>query len=355
MPTHRPAPRAASEGRFFHRTLGATLASTHPVPGLRRVAAGPAAIAVRWLGSDPDADAHEPPLRGRPWRVHPWRDEAGRPVLTIHRDAEGGYRLVYADEARFRVRVDGGAVDVRWPPEYALADAAAYLVGPVLGFARRLQGATTLHAAAAVVGGRAVALLGGSGAGKSTLAGALARRGHAVLCDDAACLALDGGAVVAHPGSTRIRLWDDAARALLGDARRARRLCASWDKRALDLHGDAYAAEPAPLCALLVLDPEPAAGAPTLSAPLAPAEALVALVAHGYGALLQDATMRAAEFARLARVAGALPVRRLRRGAGGLRDLDALCDAVERAAAAPAPTGRTPRAADGARHAGSAA
>ena len=208
MPAYRSGPgagrealRAAATSRHFHRTLGVTLESTHPVPGLRPVGPGPAGIAVRWLGSDADAGPAPPPLRGRPWRVHPWRDEHGRPALTIHRDAEGGYQLTYADQARFRVRIDGGAVDVRWPPEYGLADAAAYLVGPVLGFARRLQGATTLHAAAVVIDGRAVALLGASGAGKSTLTGALARRGHAVLCDDAACLSLEGGVTRVHPGS----------------------------------------------------------------------------------------------------------------------------------------------------------
>lgn len=329
---------------FFHRTLGVTLASTHPVPGLRRVGPAPAAIRVRWLGS---AAADHPPLRGRPWRVHPFRDEAGRPVLTIHRDAEGGYRMVYADEVRFRLRADGGAIDVQWSAPYALEDAAAYFVGPVLGFARRLQGATTLHAAAAVVDGRAVALLGTSGAGKSTLSAALARRGHAVLCDDAACLRLAGGVVGVEPGASRVRLWDDAAEALLGDARWAPRMCASWGKRALDLaERGAYAERSAGLAAALLLDAAPRAEGPTLSPLLRPAEALVALVAHGYGALLQDGAMRAAEFTRLTRVAQHTSVRRLVRGPAGLADLEATCEAVERAVAdaprAPLPAAAAP-------------
>jgi hypothetical protein len=332
-PAVRPPAPPSAPGLSFHRTLGVTLASSHPIPGLRPVAPGPASVRVVWHG---DEERAWPPLRGRPWRVHPWRDETGRPVLAIHRDAEGGYRLRYADDVRFRVRGDGSVIEVGWPPAYDLADAAAYLVGPVLGFARRLQGATTLHAAAAVIEGRAVALLGASGAGKSTLAWALARRGHRVLCDDAACLDLGAEAVRIEPGSTRVRLWDDAAEALLGDARRAPRLCASWDKRGVDLVADAdrYAETSAPLAALLVLDASPAPGAPALSPPLPPAEALIELIGHGYGALLQDGAMRAAEFARLARVAAAAPVRRLRRGARGLADLDAVCAAVERAARA---------------------
>jgi len=337
------------DARFLHRSLGLTLASTHPVPGLRRVGpeAGPARVVLRWLGSAPEPAA---PLRTPPWCVHPLRDEQDRPVLTVHRDAEGAYRLAYADGVRFRVRADGGAVEVRWPESYALADAAAYLVGPVLGFVRRLRGASTLHAAAAVVSGRAVALVGASGAGKSTLAAALAARGHRILCDDAACLVSDpsGGHVRVEPGAPRIGLWDDAAGALLGDAARAPRLSPTWPKRGLELvAAGRYADESAPLGLVLLLEDAPGATAPPVSPPLAPAAALMALVTHGYAAVLQDGPMRAAELARLARVAESVPVRRLQRDPGGLDALPALCQAVEGAlgAAAGLAQGAAPSAA----------
>lgn len=317
-------------GLFFHRAFGVTLASTHAIPGLRRVGPASAGVHVRWLGSQGDA---APPRRGRPWRVHPFCDATGRPLLTVHRDAERGYQLLYADGTRFRVGSEGRHIDVHWPAHYALEDAACYLTGPVLGFARRLQGATTLHAAAVVIRGEAVALLGTSGAGKSTLTAALARRGHGVLCDDAACLDLAPEQVRVEPGATRVRMWDDAAAFLLGDARQVPRTCPSWSKRALDLlEAGAYAEHAAPLATLLLLDPPSERTRAGLGSPLPPPEALVALAAHGYGALMQDAAMRASEFARLARVAERVAVRRLARGPEGLQGLDATCEAVEQAA-----------------------
>lgn len=332
MTSRRARPFPGRGERRLYRTLGLTLASGHPVPGLREVGpeAGPADLEVRWLAGAPEPEA---PLRTPPWCVHPVRDETGRPALTAHRDAEGAYRLAYGDGVRFRVRADGAAVEVRWPPHYALADAAAYLVGPVLGFVRRLRGASTLHAAAAVVHGRAVALVGTSGAGKSTLAAALAARGHRVLCDDAACLIARGRSVRVEPGAARIGLWDDAAAALLGAAERAPRLAPTWPKRGLDLTlAGTYADEAEELGAVLLLESgTQASGGPRLSAPLAPAAALMALVTHGYASVLQDAPMRAAELARLARVAERVSVRRLHRGPGGLDALPALARAVERA------------------------
>lgn len=49
-----------------------------------------------------------------------------------------------------------------------------------------------LHAAALVVGGRALLLAGASGTGKSTLARALLLRGHRYVTDEFACVAADG-------------------------------------------------------------------------------------------------------------------------------------------------------------------
>jgi hypothetical protein len=84
-----------------------------------------------------------------------------------------------------------------------------------LGLLCHQRGITPLHASAIDLADGCVAFVGDSGAGKSTLVAALARHGHAVICDDVCYLRLgDNDNVQAWPGISRIRLWEDARTAL---------------------------------------------------------------------------------------------------------------------------------------------
>jgi hypothetical protein len=77
------------------------------------------------------------------------------------------------------------------------------------------RGMVPLHSAAIDRSDGCIALVGYSRAGKSTLAAVLSARGHQVLADDVTFLDRGhDGTVMAWPGISRIRLWEDAVTAL---------------------------------------------------------------------------------------------------------------------------------------------
>lgn len=214
-----------------------------------------------------------------------------------------------------------------WPPEYTADDMATYLLGPVMGFVLRLKGVACLHASSAAIGGHAIAFVGNSGAGKSTLAAAFALGGLPILGDDIVAIDEKDDVFMVRPGYARLRLWPDSAAGLLGDADRLPHISPSWDKRHLDLaiEGRQFHDQPAPLGAIYLLgdraDDDTAGGFERL----APAEALIALVAHGYVSYLLDRAMQAHEFEVLSRVAARIPVWRAHPPAD-MRQLPGFCD-----------------------------
>jgi hypothetical protein len=262
-------------------------------------------------------------------RVRPARDASGPPLVRVARAADGHHRITYADGAEFVV--DETATEVFGVSRGALTleDLLVYLQGPVLGFVLRLRGVTCLHASAAVVGGRAFALVGRGGIGKSTAAAIFARRGLPVLTDDVLALVDRGTTFDVQPGLPRVLLWSESVRELYGDPDALPRIVGTWDKRYLDLTrpGYAFGAAPAPLAAIYVLSErlEPAA-APSIDRAFG-AAAMVALLANTYANDLIDRELRARELGVLARVAAHVPVRVVRApdDRGRVNDV---CDAI---------------------------
>jgi hypothetical protein len=125
------------------------------------------------------------------------------------------FRLTFDDTGTFDVLANERRIV--WYPG-TRADAVAMradLLGRVIALAAHADGALALHASAVSIDGEAIAFLGPKHAGKSTLALALANAGARLLTDDTLVVRLDGnGAAWAAPGVQRVRLWDDAARAL---------------------------------------------------------------------------------------------------------------------------------------------
>jgi hypothetical protein len=76
------------------------------------------------------------------------------------------------------------------------------------------RGRLPLHASGVVVKEGCVAFLGGSYAGKSTMAAALNQRGYSALCDDICAVTITNEIVTVSPGTGRMELWADAAKAL---------------------------------------------------------------------------------------------------------------------------------------------
>jgi hypothetical protein len=266
------------------------------------------------------------------------------------------YRAGSADDATARVEIvdddvrgctafrygDGTAIDVdlrRHPariraaiaPGQTLEDLTAYLYGPVLGYVLRAWGRVAMHASCVRICDGAVLLAGSPGAGKSTTAAALAMRGLTVVSDDLTALALDDadGPPSAWPAFDHLRLWPHGERIVLGGAARLQRITPGWDKRRFPLDGAAFAGEPVPVRAILVLRPRRDGRAIVRS--LAPSRAVVTLATLTYANYLLDPVMRAQELMQLGALVRAVPVSALTPPAGR-ENLDALCDAIIRAA-----------------------
>ena len=191
---------------------GLTVESNLALPGVAAdPGLAPADVAVRLTESDRLQTAALPGERA--WYVSPERDDRDAPWLTVWRG--GGFRFVYGEGAEFLVGFDGATVDGAWRPPLTVADAASYVLGPVLAFALRLRGVVPLHAGAVVVRGAALLFAGPAGAGKSSTVAAIGALGHAVLSDDVVPVRVTPAAIVAAPGFPRVSVWDDTASAIL--------------------------------------------------------------------------------------------------------------------------------------------
>ena len=310
----------------LHRAFGLTLLSTQSIPGLAPESAGDSPDIHLWLAPDggmPPVDERDATLRYRSIEsdgtaaLHVWTLEDGR-----------YFKMLYGDGTQFILDARGTAIWVSWPPPATLADAATYLLGPVLGFVLRLRGRTCLHASVVAMNDGAVALVGPAGVGKSTIAAAFARAGHRVLTDDVAALVERSGGPHVQPAYAQLRLWPESVALLFGARDALPRLTPTWDKRAMDLAaGGSFRDAPLPLAGIYMLDDLRPHAAIHVE-PIAPREGLLTLAVNTYTQYLLDGPMRADEFACLARVAGSVPIRRVVRPSDGADLLD-VCAALQ--------------------------
>jgi hypothetical protein len=126
---------------------------------------------------------------------------------------------------------------------------STYVTGFLLQLILAANGALLLHGSAVGHRSRAFLFCGGQGAGKSTLAGALARRGCLVLCDDAVPLR-EGP--LACPGITSLKLLPDAYNRLVGRPGEDLQPCDGDGKYRAEL-GIAF--DPLPLSGVYILEP----------------------------------------------------------------------------------------------------
>jgi len=295
-----------------YTACGLTLTADTPIAGLGPVTPGAAAdMNVAFHEGEP---VPHPDPADRAWYVSAERDERETPwLVALTRATDGSRWLRYGEGAAFRVNALADRVDGWWQAPLTHADAATYLLGPVLAFAMRLRGLVPLHASGVAIDGRAVLFAGDPGAGKSTTVAAFAALGFPVLSDDVVPVWSTDAGPVAWPGYPRVSLWADAAEALFGDGTPLPAYSETYDKRYLDLDGVRlpFQRTPLPVGAVLVLDGDgSAAGVEALGS----RDALLALVRHTYGTYLIDMALRAREFDVLARLVGAVPVWRLRFG-----------------------------------------
>lgn len=190
------------------------------------------------------------------------------------------------------------------------ADEGLYLNGSVYAAAASINGLYPLHASAIAVGGQVVAFNGPAGAGKSTLIAELGRRGYPMVCDDTLILSTPAsGPIVALPGHKRLKLTASAF-ALTG-AGQEERVAQTIDKHYATPAAGAIT-EILPLTALFLLAQAPRAVVERVRG----GACLRALQDDHYTQglfLAANRPDRAARFAQLARLAGAIRIYRFSR------------------------------------------
>jgi hypothetical protein len=234
-----------------------------------------------------------------------------------------GVRVRFAEGVTFWVSAFWDRIWLEYSPPLTPADAAYFLVEPVLAFVLRRRGELALHASAVAFAQRGVAFCGASGSGKSTFAGACLMAGAGLISDDVTAVAVRDGGWVALRGTGAIRLWDDGADAFGDRGHEAPAYSPTWEKRVLSPErlGGTIAPATTPLHLICVLDGLASDGHPATLTPLAGAAAATAVIANASAGYLHDATTRALELSQVASLASAVRVVRLAapRGDVGLR------------------------------------
>ena len=191
-----------------------------------------------------------------------------------------------------------------------------YLVSQVLSCALLKQGIEPLHATVVVIRGQAVAFLGNCGFGKSSLGAAFLRAGHAILTDDMLVTAVSvrhPSTVMAYPGPSRIKLFPNIARTLLGRRRRGTAMNPDTSKLIVPLAYHEHCGQAVPLRALYVLRPPASRRTPQPVAirPLTQRRACLDLIANTFNTIMTEPARQAHQFHWAARLAATVPVKSL--------------------------------------------
>ena len=161
-------------------------------------------------------------------RAHP------EPWFTSHVFPNQSAYARWSGLYEFRIDADGSRVACRALEAGDTTVLQNYLFGQALSFALVQQGLEPLHAAAVRIDDVAIGFLGDCAFGKSTLMASFLQAGHRVITDDVLMIDAGDGQPIALPGSGRIKLQPDSARAFL-DAARSEPLNAQTSKRSFPL------------------------------------------------------------------------------------------------------------------------
>ena len=187
-----------------------------------------------------------------------------------------------------------------------------YLLGNLVGMALRMQGQCVLHGNAARIGDRSIVWIGDKGAGKSTLSAAFLDAGYELITDDQLVLYPDASIWRPGYGVPRIRLWPDSLGHVSASTLEVYRQpfgdnVKGWLET--DLSKRVEITGP-PVTAICLLEPRQAALAEVRITPLSHGRGLQTLHRHRLARLYLPLTPEQlnVEFARLARLASAVPV-----------------------------------------------
>jgi hypothetical protein len=314
-----------------YSVYGLTLGSNLPIPGLLPgLASTPIDLTVTF-GDSLDCSLVNCSVTDEiPYYVSPYVNERLQPAAIVRRKASK-FHIIFCDGVEFLFDREDSTIRSAYPASLTLEYVATYFVGFVLGFVLRLRQCLCLHAAAVVINGRAVALLGAQGAGKSTTAAAFSKLGYSVLSDDITPLVQADDVFMVQPGYPRINLWPDSVQLLYGASDALPLITRDWDKRYLDLglNGEKFSFASAPLAAIYVLGERSEGGPAPFAEQVFGPRAFLALVGNTYVNLLLDQEMRAYEFDAIGELLARVPVRRIASN-GDFKHPNNLCDGIVR-------------------------
>ncbi|MCF8049992.1 MAG: hypothetical protein K9L59_02060 [Desulfobacterales bacterium] len=241
-------------------------------------------------------------------------ENCSSPFLLVWKHAaDGDYRFRFDSSVEFKLQRSGRKITVACESSTTMDEVAAYLLGPVMGLALRINGLVCLHASAVVFKNRAIALMAPPGHGKSTLAAAFAKRGHPVLTDDILVLVKDGNQLKIQPSYPQIRLLPVAVETLFGHREALPRLSRSnpnLSKHVLDLTGPDYRfAEEATILNAVYTGLESDQASATRVKDFNCVERFLAMCANLYLPNIIDEKMHRTHFEVLENAAKAVPVR----------------------------------------------
>ena len=304
---------------YRYAIFGGTLRSEIPLPELRPAAGTSADWTLHVAPEPPPAPRTDVRLLG---------SENVIPDVDVRLYKNGAsYRMTYEDTGAFDIARDGSTI-IWWKPAGARVESAQLdVVNRVLPVALHVSGMLCLHGSAVSLGGQAIAFLAPRHFGKSTLAIALTEIGGRILTDDAVAVEL-GPPLVVRPGTHSVRLLDDAAQALVGDAAELRAVgayplirrdaaqhenpAALVTKQVLrELPAERLMLEPVPLVAIYMLVPETGGGTVATRSVLSPVRAALSLVEHAKSGALLGGSEAAALFTRSVHAARHVPIYQL--------------------------------------------
>lgn len=228
--------------------------------------------------------------------------------------SDGSDYLQWSGLFEFIVSADGRRITCRELNGASPESFQTYLLGQVLSFSLLKQGIEPLHSTSVVINGTAVAFLGNCGYGKSSLGAAFLQEGCPLLTDDLLVLKERDGQFIAYPGPSRIKLFPEVARSVLGNRVKGTPMNSDTSKLVIPLGPDEMVSPGGtfPLKAIYVLTPPAKSqGARITIAPLSPQNAFVALIKNTFNAVIVDPERLKRQFTLASRLAARVHVKSL--------------------------------------------
>lgn len=256
----------------------------------------------------PEPARDQTPLESEPYDR--WVSPHGVHMAEFHRRGDG-FLVRFPQQADFLIAISEGNIRVTgWPTPDCDAQTTINIyhnaIQPILG---NHLGGLFLHGSAVELPGASggasgvVAFLGLSRGGKTTLAGSFAREGYPFLTEDVIDLRHSKGAYWVQPKRSKLRLFADSARFLLGES-----TFFDDDDRKQDVEaGDVlpFARHEAPLRQIYILGTDHSAQLSIRQ--LSMQEALSALMPHAFILDVEDKSRLQGHFARLADLSQDIP------------------------------------------------